>query len=720
MIRAPLRRARSKRAGGITADSVSISPNTFGLGVGETVQLTATVKGYDDGVLVTITRPITWASTNILIASVSNTGLVTAVGAGTCSISATTPDGAGDATPTTISVASPPADHITFDIGTTLGITAGNSIVATATVYDINNNVLTGQTIVWASVDTGKATATTPGQTSTLAAVAAGTTNVTATVGAAVGTIAVTVAAPTGVGSITISHATASMVAGGTTLVITATVRDTLGNVMAGQTITWLSSVPGKASVTSPGQTTTVTPVASGSTNVTATCGAFTSSACAVTVAAAATPNTIVITPGTASLYTPNGTITITAIVYDGAGAVLPGQTIAWATSTIHASITTPGQTATATGLTDGTAVITASSGGITSNGCTITITTQAPGSFPAGYDPNRQSEVGYKKLGRTWQTGFTAGSDNYYTSLKTTAGVTFDIGASGGQFPTVVGDLGLYNDPRNLWGLALKTKQLAHTQRCVTRQEFTPPLVDFWYRQVIMFQGMNRTVARYPGTTGPVVASGWNISDHAGVGPNINSYETWYDTYLYTAGSGESETQKLVFSYPTVGNINRLDMTLTVSGRIACGSVTEPATAVQTRLVQTASTPVAPTPPGSFQGMYAYSIPNAGFVGGSHDMRGTQDWYELVMNHVRVSATEYIFRHFMRRLTINGAFTPWTYPVWQGYRITSGTTRVYDQHWCLGNKSGDVVGPLDHFVWQGPYEITTNPDPYGWALYGL
>src|SRR5207245_7318936 len=67
--------------------SVTVSPANASLHVGVTEQLAATLKDASDTVLTG--RTVTWASSNSAVATVSPSGLVTAVGAGLASIAAT-------------------------------------------------------------------------------------------------------------------------------------------------------------------------------------------------------------------------------------------------------------------------------------------------------------------------------------------------------------------------------------------------------------------------------------------------------------------------------------------------------------------------------------------------------------------------------------------------------------------------------------------------------
>ena len=66
--------------------SVTVAPSTATVGLGDSLQLTATVK---DAAGNTLTRPVTWQSSNPVVASVSATGKVRALATGNATITAT-------------------------------------------------------------------------------------------------------------------------------------------------------------------------------------------------------------------------------------------------------------------------------------------------------------------------------------------------------------------------------------------------------------------------------------------------------------------------------------------------------------------------------------------------------------------------------------------------------------------------------------------------------
>ncbi len=125
--------------------SVLVSPAAGDLAVGETMQLTATLK---DGAGNHLTgRPVRWESSDNSVAAVSNKGLVTGVAPGPATITASSEgtDGNATITVTVIPVAAvavwPPSSSI--PVGLTLQLTA--------TPKDRAGNPLQGRLVTWAS-----------------------------------------------------------------------------------------------------------------------------------------------------------------------------------------------------------------------------------------------------------------------------------------------------------------------------------------------------------------------------------------------------------------------------------------------------------------------------------------------------------------------------------------------------------------------------------------
>jgi uncharacterized protein YjdB len=137
--------------------SVTVTPSSRTLTVGQTVTLGATAR--DAGGNVIAGAPITWTSTNIAVATVSANGVVTAVGAGSATIQATSGTASGTAA---ITVNYPPLHHIIVTPANPR-IKIGQTIQMTATGYDSNNSVIPGITFTWSSSNTSKATISSTG-----------------------------------------------------------------------------------------------------------------------------------------------------------------------------------------------------------------------------------------------------------------------------------------------------------------------------------------------------------------------------------------------------------------------------------------------------------------------------------------------------------------------------------------------------------------------------
>ena len=152
------------------AATIEVAPLSGTIAPGETLQLTATAK---DTANVVLAVTFTWLSDNTLAATVSSTGLVTAVANGSANVTATADGKSGSAAiavQLVASVAVTPSNSL-------LHIGASTQLVATA--FDGSGNVLTGLAVGWSSDDEDVATVDANGL---VTAVAFGTALVTAEV----------------------------------------------------------------------------------------------------------------------------------------------------------------------------------------------------------------------------------------------------------------------------------------------------------------------------------------------------------------------------------------------------------------------------------------------------------------------------------------------------------------------------------------------------------
>ena len=354
-----------------TVAKVSVTLGAASLTVGGSTAATATPRDGSDNPITG--RAVTWSSSDASVATVSASGGVTAVGAGSATITATVDGVTGSASLTVTSPTPPPpaaVASVTVALGTS-SLVVGGTTAATATLRDAGGTVLTGRPVAWSSSDGTVASVSAAG---TVSAVGAGTVTVTATSGGVTGsaTLSVTPAPPAPVAAVSVALGTSSLTTGGTTTA-TATLRDASGNVLTGRAVTWTSSDAAVATVSAGGQVTAVAP---GSATITATSGGVSGSA-AVTVAA---PPPAPVASVTVSLGTPTlavgGTTTATATVRDAAGNVLAGRNVAWTVS--NGSVASVSGSGAVTALAAGGATITATSGGV-SGSASLTVTPPAP-----------------------------------------------------------------------------------------------------------------------------------------------------------------------------------------------------------------------------------------------------------------------------------------------------------------------------------------------------
>ena len=164
---------------------VSVSPATLSLVEGASDQLRATVTPSDAA-----NKSVSWTSSATAIATVDNTGKVTAVSAGTATITVKTADGGKTATcAVTVTTKVIPVTGISIEEGATAEVEEGKTVALTAKVQPDN---ATDKTVTWTS--SNKAIATVADGVVT--GVAAGQAVITAKAGDKEATCTVTVKRP--------------------------------------------------------------------------------------------------------------------------------------------------------------------------------------------------------------------------------------------------------------------------------------------------------------------------------------------------------------------------------------------------------------------------------------------------------------------------------------------------------------------------------------------
>src|SRR5436309_405698 len=239
--------------------AVSVSPTSASVTVGQTVQLAATTTDAAGNVL--SGRAVTWTSSDLGVAAVSSSGLVSALAVGSATLTATSE---GHSATVALTVSSVPVASVAVSPATS-SVQQGATIQLTAVARDAAGNVLNGRTVTWTSSNNAVITAAATGL---VTGVAAGTGTITATSEGMTGTASVTVTSVP-VASVSVSPASAS-VSVGQTLQFVATPKDTEGNALTGRTVTWGSWNSAVATVSGGGL---VSSVAAGSATITATSG---------------------------------------------------------------------------------------------------------------------------------------------------------------------------------------------------------------------------------------------------------------------------------------------------------------------------------------------------------------------------------------------------------------------------------------------------------------
>jgi uncharacterized protein YjdB len=364
--------------------AVTVSPTSLAVAAGQQAQLTATTLDVNGNTLTG--RNLAWSTSDANIATVNWDGLVTGVATGKVDITANA-EGRKAVVPVTVtSATSTLITTAVASVSVTLNassLAAGEITQANATLKDASGKVLTGRTIAWTTSD---ATVATVGATGIVTALKGGTATITATSEGKSGSAVLTVTASTAsalapVATVTIALATSVNV--GQTTQATATLKDSVGNVLTGRTINWVSSDANIASVSTSGLVTGVT---GGAVTITASAEGKSASAVITSVAPKLAVHSITLTANATTIKV--GELTqVTAVAKDANGDPITGITITWSSSpTSVATVSSGGMVA---GLGAGSAAVYAKADTVTRY-ITMTVidsasTTTAPSTSTGG-----------------------------------------------------------------------------------------------------------------------------------------------------------------------------------------------------------------------------------------------------------------------------------------------------------------------------------------------
>jgi trimeric autotransporter adhesin len=326
--------------------SIQVTPGNKSLFVEESFQFTAVTRDGNGTILTG--RPIAWTSNNESVATVSSTGLVTALGAGGAIITATSE---GRSTPASVTVAAIPVAAIQLT-PRTLALINGQTAQLQAQPVDANGKLLIGRVILWFTNNTSVATVSANGL---VTAQTPGTATITATSEGKSNTSTVTVTAPTP-NVVVLAPAQAVVEESGTTQ-LTAQVLDNLGRVLPDASVDYSSSSPAVATVNASGL---VFGIAPGKATITGTSAGKTGTA---EVTVTPTPVASVSVSPSNPTVTLGRSVTLTAQALASNGQVLAGRTVSWSSSAPNiATVTSSGVVG---GVGVGSAVIFASIDGV-------------------------------------------------------------------------------------------------------------------------------------------------------------------------------------------------------------------------------------------------------------------------------------------------------------------------------------------------------------------
>ena len=328
----------------VSVTSVSLSKTSAELTIGNTLQLMATVSPSN-----ATDKTVTWSSSSTTVASVSPTGLVTAIAEGSSNITASC---GGKSATCKITVVKPTVAVTSVELDQTdITLKKGDSQTLKATVKPDN---ATDKNVTWTSSKTDVATVDNAGK---VTAVAKGAATITASCSGKTATCKVTVSVP--VESVSLYQPTLTLKEGDTQTLVATVKPDDASN----KTVEWTSSKTTIATVDDNGK---VTAVAEGTATITASCEGK-SATCEVTVSKAYVSVTSVTLSQTSASLKVNETVTLTATVKPDNAT---DKTVTWSTSDGSVATVSNGVV---TAKKIGTATITAKSGDKSAT-CAITV----------------------------------------------------------------------------------------------------------------------------------------------------------------------------------------------------------------------------------------------------------------------------------------------------------------------------------------------------------
>ena len=237
----------------LTVVSVSLPSDTIEVGA----SVTATAIGLDQNGRAIDTQTPTWSTTSSAIATVDQTGVVTAIAPGRATLVASANGKRGERV---LTVIEPAVNRIlvTPDVAR---LVRGATLQLSAVTLDASSHLLSGRRIDYVTSDASRASVTPSGL---VTALSPGAVTITATAGRATASTTLTVTAtPDSVATVNVDAGTGLLSVGGS-LQLVATLKDAGGNIVMDRAITWSVTVTAGQNVAVVSQSGLVTALAPG------------------------------------------------------------------------------------------------------------------------------------------------------------------------------------------------------------------------------------------------------------------------------------------------------------------------------------------------------------------------------------------------------------------------------------------------------------------------
>ena len=439
--------------------TAAVNPATSELAAfGASVQLSAEVRDQNGVVMAGAT--VNWNSSSASVATVDQSGLVTAVGDGTAVIAARVNQGSGVTGTAIVTVAQ---SIVSVEVSpSTAELTAlGATVQLTAGAFDANGHAVAEAEFSWESSDAAIATVDASGL---VTGVAVGVATITASSESTSGAAGVTVVQP--VASVEVSPSAETIALGGT-LQLIAEGSDANGHAVAEAEFSWESSDTAIATVDASGL---VAGVAEGVATITASAGSASGAATITVVNRTGPVMSVEVSPSEETIGV-GGTLQLTAEGLNESGNAVASTEFSWESG--DAAIATVDASGLVTGVAVGVVTITASSGGA-SGAATITVVNVtgrvasvlvAPpeATITALGDTLRLTAVGFDENGHavagavvSWTSGDRSvatvdGSGLVTAVAEGTATITANVGASSGSAEITVREIAVTGTDRDI-----------------------------------------------------------------------------------------------------------------------------------------------------------------------------------------------------------------------------------------------------------------------------